>query len=55
MLKRIISGICLAILMIAVFLFSEFPFVINAFAALISAMATYEVLVITKYAGGPLA
>ncbi len=52
MLKRIISGICLAILMIAVFLFSEFPFVINAFAALISAMATYEVLVITKYAEG---
>lgn len=52
MIKRTISGICIALFMIIVFIFSGYPFVTNAFVSIISAMSIYEVLVITKYVEG---
>lgn len=52
MLKRTVSAAVLVALMILVFIFSGYPFVTNIFVAAISAMAIYEVLVITKYVEG---
>lgn len=52
MLKRVISGACIALVMIVIFIFSGYPFVTNAFVSLISAMAIYEILVVTKYVEG---
>lgn len=52
MLTRIISGVVLIIILVLITLFSHLPFVLNAFVSAISAMAIYEVLVVTKYVEG---
>ena len=52
MLKRTLSAIVITLVMIGVTLCSGYPLVLNFFVAAISAMAIYEVLVVTKYVEG---
>ena len=47
--KRILSGIVIIAVMVAVFIFSGVPFVLNAFIALMAMGAVYETLITTKY------